>query len=117
RRRRRRVEGGGGRRPCAGFYGSAAGDELAGDQDLLDLVGAVVDLEHARVAIVLLDRVVGHEAVAAVDLDGRRADALAHLGGEELRHRRLLDAAPPDSFSSAACRHIWRATSTSVAIS
>src|SRR2546426_196546 len=24
---------------------------------------------------------------------------------------------PPDSFSSAACRHIWRATSTSVAIS
>src|SRR6267143_1221511 len=51
---------------------SAAGDELA---------------------VVFLDGIVADEPVAAVDLDGRRADALAHLGGEQLGHRRLLDAA------------------------
>src|SRR6266403_612915 len=73
---------------------SVVRDQLAGNQDLLDLVGPVVDLEHPRVAVVLLDGIVADDPVAAVDLDGRRADALAHLGGEQLGHRRFLDAAP-----------------------
>ena len=49
---------------------SAALCELAGDQDLLDLVGAVIDLEDAGVPIVFLHAEVGDEAVAAVNLDG-----------------------------------------------
>src|SRR5437773_262647 len=69
--------------------------ELAADQHLLDLVGAVVDLEDPGIPVELLDRVIVREAVAAVDLDGRRTDALTHPRGEELGHRRTLDAPRP----------------------
>src|SRR5277367_2182652 len=67
--------------------------EFARDQDLLHLVGAIVNLKDPRVTVEFLHRVVVDEAVAAVDLNRRRADALAHLGGEQLGHRGLLDAA------------------------
>lgn len=46
-----------------------AGDEFARNQDLLHLVGAIVDLKHARGAIEFLDRVIVDEAVAAVGFD------------------------------------------------
>src|SRR3954471_6669890 len=58
----------------------------------LDVVRAFVDLRHAHVAPQALDREVGDVAVAAVDLDGVRADALGHLGCKQLRHRRFADA-------------------------
>src|ERR1700704_877540 len=49
--------------------GSVALGQLPRDQHLLDLARPVVDLEHAHVAVILLDRIVVEEAVAAVDLD------------------------------------------------
>src|SRR3954462_13329248 len=66
----------------------------APDHHALDVARAFVDLRHAHVAPVALDREVRHVAVAAVDLHRVRAHLLRHLGGEELRHRRFLDARP-----------------------
>src|SRR2546423_9933331 len=66
--------------------------ERAADHEALDITRALVDLRDAHVAPKPLDREVGHVAVAAVDLDGVRTYALGHFGGEELRHRSLLDA-------------------------
>jgi hypothetical protein len=70
----------------------AAASWRAPDQDLLHLGGAFVDLADAHVAVDALDREVADVAVAAEDLDGRRAHALGHLAGEELGHRRFLQA-------------------------
>src|SRR5471030_1230422 len=72
------------------LFQPACGLQRAGDQQLLDVAGAFVDLADAHVAVDALDRKVGHVAVAAVDLDRVRADALGHLGGEQLGHRRLF---------------------------
>src|SRR5712692_3208251 len=66
-----------------------AREQVSGDDELLDLRGALVDLGDLRVPEVPLDLVLLDEAVAAVDLHGVRRDAHGHLGGEELGHRRL----------------------------
>src|SRR5688572_13928269 len=70
----------------------STGRERAADQDLLDVAGALVDLADAHVAVDAFHRKVAHVAVAAVDLDRVRAYPLSHLGGEELGHRRFLEA-------------------------
>ena len=53
--------------------------EGAGDDEVLDLVGALADLEHLGVAVEAGHRRLEHVADAAVDLDGlrRRRDARA----------------------------------------
>src|SRR5207237_685980 len=65
---------------------------LAGDDQALDVAGALVDLAHPDVAVDPLDQEIGDIAVAAMDLDRVGGDALGDLGGEELGHRGLLDA-------------------------
>src|SRR5690606_2454706 len=50
--------------------GADAREEVAGDDDALDLRGSLVDLEDLRVAHELLHRVLGDVAVAAEDLHG-----------------------------------------------
>src|SRR4051794_27607924 len=57
-----------------------------GDDDALDLVGALVDLRDLGVAHVALDRVLLDVAVAAEHLDGLDGDAHRVVGGEELGH-------------------------------
>src|SRR3954447_19779412 len=61
---------------------SPARNHRPADQDLLDLRGALVEPEEARVAIEMLDRVVRHVAGAAEDLHGPVGDAADHLAGE-----------------------------------
>src|ERR1700733_15261211 len=68
--------------------------EFARNQNLLDFVGAVVNLKDTGVAIVFFNRIVVDESISAVDLDRGRADALRHLRSEQLRYRSFL-AAPP----------------------
>src|SRR6266705_4209727 len=63
--------------------------EGAADDHSLDVARAFVDLAYAHVAIDALDGKIGDVAIATVNLDGRRADALGHLGCEELGHRRF----------------------------
>ena len=50
---------------------------------------AFVDLADLRVAIQLFDRVVAHEAVAAVQIDRHRRDALGNFRRVDLAHRRF----------------------------
>ena len=64
-------------------------EHLFGDGLELQVRRAFVDLADLRVAIQLFDRVVLHEAVAAVQIDGERRDALGDLRREELAHRGL----------------------------
>src|SRR4051795_5874677 len=63
---------------------------VAGDDDALDLVRALVDLRDLRVAHHALDGVLGDVAIAAEDL--HRLDRHEHrrVGGEELGHRAVL---------------------------
>src|SRR5262245_8815953 len=69
--------------------------KMVGDDALLDLRRALEDLGEPRIAPVALDGVQRCVARAAEDLQGLGGDALGHLRGEELHHRRLLVAAPP----------------------
>src|SRR5262245_11421105 len=64
--------------------------DLARDDEALDLVRALVDLRDLGVAHVLLDRVILHVPVAAEELDGVRRDLHGRVGREELAHRREL---------------------------
>src|SRR5690348_7265249 len=64
-------------------------EKTARDDEALDLARAFVDLHDARVAVVALDRVFLHVAVAAVDLDRLVRDPRRGLGGVQLGHRRL----------------------------
>src|SRR6516162_402536 len=66
--------------------------DFVGDDEALDVAGALVDLADPHIAVDALDRETGDIAVAAMDLDRVGGDPLGHLGGEELGHRRLLDA-------------------------
>src|SRR3954467_8170103 len=66
--------------------------DLARDDQPLNIAGALVDLAHPHIAIDPLDREIGEIAIAAVDLDRVGGDALSHLGGEQLGHRRFLQA-------------------------
>src|SRR5690349_13046613 len=75
-----------------GRSGSHAVPEQAPcDHQALDLRRALVDLHHARVAVVALDRVLLHVAVPAVHLDGLVRHPRRGLGGVELGHARGPD--------------------------
>src|ERR1700721_902282 len=50
----------------------------------------LIDLSDLCVAIELLDGIVLDEAGAAVDFDGEACDALGHMRGEVLAHRRFF---------------------------
>ena len=79
------------RRPSAAWLAvvsSAA--QRAGDDQVLDLVGALADLEHLGVAVEAGDRRLEHVPEAAVDLDGLRRRPGRHAAGLQLGHRRLL---------------------------
>src|SRR5690606_19856902 len=58
----------------------------AADHLLHDLVGAAVDALHARVGVGARDRVLQHEAAAAVQLQALVDDLALHVGGPELGH-------------------------------
>src|SRR4051794_12899943 len=62
------------------------------DHEALDLIGPLVDLRDLRVAHVALDRILGHVAVAAEDLDGLDGHRHRRVGREQLGHRRVLAA-------------------------
>src|SRR5271165_554648 len=61
-------------------------EQLAGDDHLLHLVGALVDLRHLRIAQEALDREVLGVAVAAEELHGVDRDRHGGVGGERLGH-------------------------------
>src|SRR3989442_15916274 len=61
-------------------------NDLLRDRLKLQVGRAFVDLSDLRVAPQLLDRIVLHEAVAAVEIDRERRDALGHLRREDLAH-------------------------------
>src|SRR6266704_3885724 len=63
---------------------SPALEDLLGDDEALDLRGALVDLEDLRVAHQLLDRVLARVAVAAEDLHGVERRLHGGVGGERL---------------------------------
>src|SRR4051794_12571700 len=65
---------------------------LAGDDQALDVAGALVDLADADIAVDPLDREIGEIPVAAMDLDGVGSDPLVHFRGEQFGHRRLGQA-------------------------
>ena len=72
--------------------------QLAGDDDLLDLRGALEELGDTLVAVDPLDGVLLHVAVTAVDLQG----GVHHLVGGLLAMAACLVKGTPCSFRSAA---------------
>src|SRR5215212_4726771 len=68
---------------------------MAGDDNLLDLAGAIVDLGHLRVAEVAFDVVALQVAAAAEDLDGVRRVLHAVVAAEHLGHGRFSREAHP----------------------
>src|SRR5687767_9868262 len=70
---------------------SSRAQQLTGDDDLLDVAGALIDLAHPHVTIDTLDQEVLEESVAAVNLDRVGAHLLRHLAREQLGHRRVLE--------------------------
>src|SRR5439155_5859527 len=64
-------------------------EQRAGDDQPLDLAGALVDLGHLRVAVVPLHRELTGVAVAAEDLDRLAGPVPGDPRGEELRLRAL----------------------------
>src|SRR5437588_4060680 len=69
-------------------------EDLARDDEPLDLRGPFVDLEPLGVAHQLLDRIFLDVAVPAEDLDRVRRDLHRSVRGEALRERRLERRAP-----------------------
>src|SRR3546814_6583662 len=69
------------------------GDELPGDDDALQLVGAFADRQQRRVAVEALDRELLGIAVAAMHPHGFHGVGDRRLGGEQLRHAGLHVAA------------------------
>src|ERR1051326_4972493 len=65
-------------------------EEVAGDDDAHDLVGAFEDLMHAQVAQIALDRKVLEVAVAAMQLQRLVGDMKTGIGREALGHRAFL---------------------------
>jgi len=88
-----------------------------GDDHPLDLGGAFVDVEHLRIPVPLLHRMVGEVAVPAEDLDGLFGDPRRHLGGLELRHRALGGLVVAVAPIQAARHASKRAASMSMAMS
>src|SRR5215211_3926192 len=72
-------------------------EDLAGDDQALDMRGALVDLEQLGVAHELLDRILLDVAVTAEDLDGVRRDLHGRVGGEALRERRVERGLAPEA--------------------
>src|SRR2546421_2464012 len=66
--------------------------DLAGDDQALDVAGALVDLADADIAVDPLDRKIGQITVSAMDLDGIGGNPFGHLRGEQFGHRRLGQA-------------------------
>src|SRR5260221_9562073 len=64
-------------------------EEVARDDQLLDLARPLVDAGDARIAVEVLDLDVLAVAHAAVDLHGLVDDATVRLRADELGHRRL----------------------------
>src|SRR5438132_12146884 len=77
--------------PCRSCVPS---QDLAGDDELLDLRGALVDLRDLRVAEKALYLVLARVAVAAVHLDGVGRHLHRRLAGEVLGHLRLFTVGP-----------------------
>ena len=65
-------------------------EEVAGDDDAHDLVGAFEDLVHAQIAQIALDREILEIAVAAMQLQRLVDDMKPGIGGEALGHRAFL---------------------------
>mmetsp|Transcript_14879 Transcript_14879/g.50071 ORF Transcript_14879/g.50071 Transcript_14879/m.50071 type:complete len:283 (+) Transcript_14879:167-1015(+) len=65
-------------------------EELARDDEALDLGGALVDLGDSRVAVVALGRHLGHVPHATKHLDARVRVRSRRLGSGQLGHGRLL---------------------------
>src|SRR5258708_40034294 len=63
--------------------------DLARDDELLDLAGALVDPQCAHLPVQPFDGGAPHHALAAVDLDGAIHHALRGLGRAELGRRSL----------------------------
>src|SRR5437660_788710 len=68
-------------------------NQLAGDDDALQFVGALADDEERGIAVEALDRELLGIAVAAVDAHRLQADIDGGLGGEQLGHSGLHVAA------------------------
>src|SRR4051812_35530882 len=63
--------------------------QVAGDDDAHDLVGAFEDLVHPQIAQIALDREILEIAVAAMQLQRLVGDMKTGIGGEALGHRAL----------------------------
>src|SRR5690348_9934430 len=74
--------------------------QVAGDDDAHDLVGAFEDLVHPHVAQIALDREVLEITVAAVQLQRLVGDTEAGIGGEVLAACALLRSKSPGAATS-----------------
>src|SRR5258705_6248053 len=86
--------------------GSPVLAEMAGDDQLLDVARALVDLGDAHVAVVALHRKVVEVAIAAVDLQRSGAHLFGHLAGEELGDRCFLCAADAGLAEPGGVQHV-----------
>src|SRR3990172_8044743 len=68
------------------LFDAVAVDEIAGDDGLQDLVGALADDHERGIAVVALDGELFGVAVAAVNAHGLHGDLVGHLAGKELGH-------------------------------
>ena len=102
---------------CGQVTGCA--QQVAGDDQSLDLLRALVELRDLGVAHHPLDRVLGRVAVAAQHLDGVGRDGHRGVAAEELGHRRPARGVRrrPPRCRSAAAYSSWRAASVRVAMS
>src|SRR4051794_5777317 len=75
--------------PAGDLVPGSFAQQRAGDDEPLDLAGALVDLGDLGVAVVALDRELLGVAVAAEDLDRLAGDLAGRLGGEQLGLRAL----------------------------
>src|SRR5690348_17076498 len=73
-----------------GRLGSLLPEEVAGDDDAHDLVGAFEDLMHPQIAQIALDREILEIAVAAMQLQRLVGDMKPGVGREALCHRALF---------------------------
>src|SRR6185295_5480145 len=82
------------RAPVRPVLASRTRQELAGDDEALNLARPLADGRELHVAEILFGRVVLDEAVTAVDLHAVVGDADGDLAGVQLRHRRLQRRPP-----------------------
>ena len=87
-RRRRRLLG-------AVAHAVVSNPALAGDHDVLDLVGPFADLEHLRIAVEAGDGRLEHVAHSAVDLHRLGCSRHGQTARLQLGHRRFLEERLP----------------------